>query len=248
MLPPPFTTMRYISPEKDIETLKALAPFFGFDIIGQNNEASSMILEWSCKNLRGNSLVSILVSYVLPLICFVPILVMTILNPCLNYTGSLFIVILSLCCLGFLTALLHLWIYNCYSVFCNERMVRVHNNHTVVMFSFLSATLGYYNLYASDPNFLYVIAITCTSFITIIEYFICMFQRRHIYTCITESCTDVPMEKILCFKRGRNFLNFLGLLFIFSWTGMMISAALLQHNLWEYGEGQRPVDSCSALL
>lgn len=240
------------SMEQQIKTRQeviALAPFFAFKVVGVDTPVTMVMLEESCKGLKAYTYTTYIVSIIYPLISFVPFLVMTFINTCLNYTGGLYITLLSLSMLSFATSFVHLWIYNSLSVFCNERMVNIHNIHTVVLFSFLSATLGFYNLYSIDPNFLYVLAFSVTSFITVIEYFVCMFQRRHLYMCTTANCKDETKDNVLCFKRSKDAMNAMGVLFIFSWSGMMISTIILQSNLYVYTIGdQRPADTCTPLI
>lgn len=231
------------------EELIAMAPFFGYRVAGDTSEVSTRMLEQSCKALKAGKYTTFMVSLIYPLVTFVPFLIMTIINPCINYAMSLFICLLVLGCLSFATAYIHLWIYNSVSVFCNERMIRIHNIHTSLLFSFMGATIGFYNLYSMDPGFLYIIAITVTSFITIMEYFMCLFQRRHMYMCTTNSCQDDVKDNVLCFKRSKDALNAMGVLFVFSWSGLMISMIFLQYTLYDYVPGDvRPVESCTALI
>ena len=235
---------------KLVEEVKQMAPYYGFRVLNDDNSpVSDIVLEEVCKSLKADTYATFIVTLIVPPLLFVPVYVLTVTNQCISYATSLYVVLISLSALAFITSYIHLWVYNSISVFCNDRMVKVHNVHTVVLFSFMTATLGFYNCYAIDPSFLYVIAISLTSFITIIEYFVCLFQRRHLYMCATNSCRDNVKDNVLCFKRSKDALNAMGVLFVLSWTGLMIATIFLQSGLYSYVEGQsRPIDECTPLL
>jgi hypothetical protein len=189
-----------------------------------------------------------LVNVFLPLLFCVPIIVITWLNPCLNYVSSLDITTAVLFTTAFLFAMTHNIVYTSVTFFCNPTILCHHGLHVLILFSSMGATLAFYNLYTYDPSFFYFLAAFASSIACLVEYFICMFQRHHFYYCNDYTC-DRQMERVIsnayAYTWEQLFTAFT-VIFILCWLGVILVPVLLSYQLYTESPG-RSLTACVAL-
>ncbi len=223
---------------------RAAAPFYGYRIINSSNAVSVAILENGCKSLNVDDFWCVMSSLVFPPVPMIPMIVLTIMNPCLNYTSGLFISVISLIAVSFVLAWSHVIMFNRNMTLCNERLIHIHNVHTVMLFLMMGSTLGYYNLYAINGGFLYIIGAMVNAMATLMEYFLCVYQREHVYYCLSGECKEKRIP-VLC--KGCSYViasNVLGVFFVLSWMGFIVAPLALQKQLQEFTGDQRPESEC----
>lgn len=178
---------------------------------------------------------------IVPLSWFIPMLVLTILNECVSYSGALFISTVSIYSVAFLLSIIHIWIYSYMTRYCSQRVFYIHCTHVVIFYFMFHATMGFYNMYTIEPNIWYVIGSWISGFGAMIEYFICCFQRHHFYYCGDEECNELPDYDIGCGLTYEDLFTIFGVFFMLIWISFMLTPLLLSTNL---GNAGRSIDFC----
>ncbi len=201
-----------------------------------------------CEKLSANTPPTHFVTYIFPMLVNVPLLVLTIINPCLTYATPLYITIVSIFSLCYFVSYVDVCIYNRYIMFCTWNSLYVHNIHIMAFNLMLACTLGYYNLYSYDANIGYFLGAGISGTGALFEFFICIFFRDHFYACISEGCGKPVSKKIMCFKAVEDCLTTLGVMFTLFWMGFLIAPVVLQRYLYYYDDVTRPEAQCYPIV
>lgn len=168
---------------------------------------------------------------ILPFVFALPNFILLIYNPCLTYTGGLYLSLVSIygfCCLF---SYAHIITYSFVTWFCTRRYLNIHLIHVSIFYSLMGSTLGFYNLFSYDNSVWYFLMSLVCGIGTLVEYFICVFQRRHYYYCDDKKCTEVPSSPVCCFDEYEDLFSFFGVIFIICWMGFIVSPIILSPNL-----------------
>lgn len=184
------------------------------------------------------------VIYILPFFQNIPCIVFIILNPCLQYAVDIYSYIISVYIFCFIICYINSVIYSTKTWYCNDHILNIHVIHIAILFSLMSCTSGFYSLYSFDNNVWYYIMSLVCSLATLIEYFICMFQRHHLYYCKQDGCSEIPKNPICncsSFSYDDFFLT-LAIIFLISWLSYIIVPTTMINSL---NNPDRPLQYCN---
>jgi hypothetical protein len=179
---------------------------------------------------------------IFPIITLSSMYIATFFNPCLVYSGSLYISIISIYGVIVLISFFHISVYSYLTWYCSPRIIKIHLFHCSVYFLMVSSALGFYNLYAFDNNFLYFLGSSISSMGSLIEYFICVFQRHHFYYCKADGCNELPAEPVCASYSYDDCFTVLGVFMVM----LLISFIIVPVNLSDQLDvGSRPLEFCT---
>lgn len=180
-----------------------------------------------------------------PLLFNVPIIVFTPLNPCLYYVPVLTWITFGLFVGSFVTCFSHLVIYDMIYRYCNSEVLNNHIMHTLMLFSAQGATLAYYNLYAYEPCFLWFGLAFIAGAWTLVEYYVCLFQRHNYYFCESPDCQHQTNKTAIRKYTYEDVFTAFAVLFTLLWVGTMLVPMALNYQLFE--EDGRSETACKPL-
>lgn len=186
------------------------------------------------EHLSLESTTSFVIITIIPNVIIIPMFVTTLLYPCLNYTGSLNISIISIYAACFAISYIHIVSYSFITNYCTEKIIVHHLLHVIVFYCFMGASLGFYCLYAYDANAIYYFLGLGTALGTLIQYFVCVYQRHYIYYCEDSSCNEIPDTLICCDTINyEDMFSALGVLFILAWISFIVVPISLREHLYD---------------
>lgn len=220
--------------EADLNRLIRDARILGFKIYDGNEETHRMFAQngVSCDHIKPYTFFSWITFTICPILLTIPNFILTILNPCLNYTSSLYILVITLFSCSSLFSYIHLCLYTQNVWYCNFNILKIHNLQVVIYYSLLGATLGFLNLYAYDTSFWYFIAACITFFMVLVLYFIVLFQRKHFYYCPDDGCKEIPDGPYISNFTLDDIFSAFATLFILTWVSLLIVSIALSDELY----------------
>ncbi len=192
---------------------------------------------------------------ILPLICFVPIYVLSWLNPCLSYDEVLLLKDLSLglFTLSYVTATVHVIIFNFTMKFCSPTAKYHHYLHMTVLFGAMGATISWLNFFTYSPWFGWYLPACLSSFIVFIEYFTSVAQMHNYRFCTMGGHDMDEVDTVIAsnccgeWTLGDLFILF-SCIFAISWIAFnMVTIALSSPLLYEGVREQVLALGCLAL-
>lgn len=160
-----------------------------------------------------------------PLLSSVPAIVITGLNPCLEYATVLRVLTLSMYSVVYFLAIVQLWMFNSTIGFCDTAQMFNHVLHSINLFAAVSATLSSINAFVYDGSWWWVLAMSVFVFIAAVEYFITFWMRHHFTNCPHPNSEHEELKENFIFTKSKKgsyftFFEFATVVFFLIWISL----------------------------